>query len=95
MIHDGLVARHVGFRAHSKYQAYRGSGRAAPMILLDNFRSGEKDVKEFWLELQDKLVHIKCIAIRDRNGDYRGTLEVTQDATHIRQLEGEKRLLSE
>ncbi|MBP7868835.1 MAG: DUF438 domain-containing protein [Firmicutes bacterium] len=62
--------------------------------LLDSFRSGEKDVEEFWLELQGRFIYIRYIAVRDRNGDYRGTLEVTQDATHIRQLAGEKRLLS-
>ena len=63
--------------------------------LLDSFRSGERDAEEFWLELQGKLVYIQYIAVRDRSGNYRGTLEVTQDATHIRQLAGEKRLLSE
>jgi PAS domain S-box-containing protein len=63
--------------------------------LLDSFRSGEKDVEEFWLELQGKLIYIRYMAVRDRNGDYRGTLEVTQDATHIRHLAGEKRLLTE
>ena len=62
--------------------------------LLDSFRNGEKDMEEFWLELQGKFVYIRYIAVRDRNGDYRGTLEVTQDAAHIRQLAGEKRLLS-
>jgi len=62
--------------------------------LLDSFRNGEKDMEEFWLELQGRFVYIRYIAVRDRNGDYRGTLEVTQDAAHIRQLAGEKRLLS-
>ena len=34
-------------------------------------------------------------AVRDKQGDYRGTLEVVQDVTRIRKLEGERRLLDE
>ncbi|MHA2256285.1 MAG: PAS domain-containing protein, partial [Candidatus Heimdallarchaeaceae archaeon] len=30
---------------------------------------------------------------RNKNGDYLGVLEVTQDVTEIQKLEGEKRLL--
>ena len=32
-------------------------------------------------------------AVRDESGRYIGTLEMTMDATHIRQLKGERRLL--
>jgi signal transduction histidine kinase len=31
--------------------------------------------------------------VRDEQGEYQGTLEVTQDVTEIRALEGERRLL--
>jgi len=61
--------------------------------ILDAFRSGKKDVAEFWLELQGKFVHIRYFAVRDGEGKYRGTLEVSQDVTGIRQLKGERRLL--
>lgn len=60
---------------------------------LASFRSSEKDMEEFWLELQGKFTYIRYIAVRDRNGDCRGTLEVTWGATHIRKLAEEKRLL--
>jgi hypothetical protein len=33
--------------------------------------------------------------VRDKEGHYLGTLEVAQDITEIRKLEGEKRLLDE
>jgi len=32
--------------------------------------------------------------MRDADGSYRGTLEVSQDVTGIRELEGEQRLLN-
>ena len=50
-------------------------------------------VAEFWITLDGKFIHIRYFAIRDNKGTYQGTLEVSQDITHIKKLEGEKRLL--
>lgn len=61
-------------------------------ILLE-FKNGTRDIAEFWLNLQGKLVHIRYFAVRDEKKRYIGTLEVTQDLTRIKALEGEKRLL--
>ncbi len=61
--------------------------------ILDAFKRGEKDVAEFWIELHGKFLHIRYFALRDDNGKYMGTLEFMQDATHIRNLKGERRLL--
>ena len=61
--------------------------------ILEAFRTGEKDVAEFWIELSGRFVHIRYFALRDADGTYRGTLEVVQDATHVRGLEGQRRLL--
>jgi hypothetical protein len=61
--------------------------------ILDEFRSGTKDVAEFWIDIQGRFVHIRYFALRDTKGSYRGTLEVTQDVTSIRALEGQRRLL--
>ena len=63
--------------------------------LLDELRSGARDVAEFWIQIAGKFVHIRYFALRDANGKYRGTIEVTQDVSAIRQLEGERRLLDE
>jgi uncharacterized protein len=62
--------------------------------ILDSFRTGKQSTAEFWIELHGKFVHIRYLALRDAGGAYRGCLEVTQDVTHIRQLQGERRLLS-
>jgi len=61
--------------------------------ILKAFKSGRKDVAEFWLNLKDRLIHIRYFAVRDEKGEYLGCLEVTQDITDIKKIEGERRLL--
>lgn len=61
--------------------------------ILEAFKSGERDVAEFWIRVKDHLVYIRYFAVRDRGGRYLGTLEVTQDLTDLKGIEGEKRLL--
>jgi uncharacterized protein len=61
--------------------------------ILDAFRAGEKSTAEFWIELQGKFLHIRYFAVRDQAGAYRGVVETVQDATGIRALEGQRRLL--
>ncbi len=60
--------------------------------ILDDFRNGQRDVAEFWIKLEEKLIYIRYFAVR-KNGKYLGTAEVTQDITNIKKIEGEKRLL--
>ncbi len=61
--------------------------------ILEDFRSGRHGVAEFWIPFHGRFVHIRYFAVRDESGRYLGTLEVTQDVTRIRALEGERRLL--
>jgi DUF438 domain-containing protein len=61
--------------------------------ILEAFRSSKKDAADFWLALNDRFIFIRYFAVRDEQGNYKGTLEVTQDITEVRQLQGEKRLL--
>ena len=61
--------------------------------IVTDFREGRQDVAEFWINLQDRFVHIRYFAVRDADKAYLGTLEITQDVTNIRKLEGERRLL--
>jgi hypothetical protein len=61
--------------------------------ILDEFKTGKKDAAEFWIQLGGKFIHIRYFALRTAEGVYKGCLEVSQDVTRIRQLEGEKRLL--
>ena len=61
--------------------------------ILDDFKSGKRNVAEFWIQYEGKFVHIRYFPVRDYKGNYLGCIEVTQDITHIKELEGEKRLL--
>jgi hypothetical protein len=61
--------------------------------ILEDFRSGAQSTAEFWIEFHGRFVHIRYFAVRDAAGAYLGCLEVTQDATGIRALQGERRLL--
>jgi hypothetical protein len=61
--------------------------------ILDEFRSGERDSAEFWINLHDRLIYIRYFAVRDSTGTYLGCLEVTQDITDVKTITGEKRLL--
>ncbi|HDH81818.1 MAG TPA: DUF438 domain-containing protein, partial [Thermoplasmatales archaeon] len=61
--------------------------------ILKAFKEGKKDSADFWIKMGKSFIYIRYIPIRDRNGNYMGTLEVEQDVAGIRELEGEKRLL--
>lgn len=63
--------------------------------ILRDFKSGEKDEESFWIEMGDIYAYIRYFAVRDREGEYLGTLEVTQDIRPIQKIQGEKRLLSD
>lgn len=63
--------------------------------LLADFKAGTKDEESFWINSRGMFILINYYAIRDDNGKYMGTLEVTQNVKGIRELEGEKRILAD
>lgn len=63
--------------------------------ILDDFKNKRRNVAEFWINMNDRLIYIRYFAVRDNAENYLGTLEVTQDVTEIKRLEGEKRIYSE
>ena len=63
--------------------------------LLEDFKAGRRNVAEFWIQMAGKFIHIRYFALRDAAGKYRGTIEVSQDISPLRKLEGERRLLDE
>ena len=63
--------------------------------VVDELRSGQRQVAEFWIQFHGRFVHIRYLPVRDAAGAYLGILEMTQDVTAIRALEGERRLLDE
>lgn len=61
--------------------------------ILAAFKAGEQDLAEFWIELGGRFIWIRYFAMRDGDGTYRGCLEVVQDATHVRGLTGQRRIV--
>jgi len=64
-------------------------------IILDDFRSGKRDLAEFWIQMGFQFIHIRYYALRDAEGVYQGCIEVSQNVTDIRALEGEQRLIDD
>ena len=61
--------------------------------IVESFKKGEKDEAAFWIKMGEKFVLIKYFAVRDADNNYKGVLEVSQEVSEIRNLQGEKRLL--
>ena len=63
--------------------------------IVEDFRAGKRNSAEFWIQMNGMFIHIQYFAMRDAEGNYRGTLEVSQEISALRKLEGEKRLLDD
>lgn len=61
--------------------------------LVVAFKSGAKDSESFWIQMKGRFVLIQYFALRDEDNVYKGCIEVSQDVTDIRKLDGEKRLM--
>ena len=62
--------------------------------IVEKFRSGEQDKAEFWINKPEVFLYIVYFAVRDKQGRFRGVLEMMQDCTHIRELTGSQTLLT-
>ena len=62
--------------------------------ILEKFRNGEQDKAEFWINKPEVFLYIVYFAVRDKQGRFRGVLEMMQDCTHIRELTGSQTLLT-
>jgi len=61
--------------------------------ILRAFKDGSRSKADFWIKMGDRFIYILYIPVRDVNGEYLGTLEIEQDITELKKLEGEKRIL--
>ena len=62
--------------------------------IVEKFRSGEQNQAEFWINKPGLFIYVIYTAVRDEHGKFRGVLEMMQDCTHIRELEGSRTLLT-
>lgn len=60
--------------------------------ILRAFKAGEQDVAEGFGEEKGKFKRTRYFAVRDGDGTYKGILEVNEDVTSARALEGEQSL---
>jgi len=60
--------------------------------ILEEFKNGTKDKAEFWIDMDGRKIYIRYFPLR-KDGEYIGTMEITQDITDIKKIEGQRRLL--
>ena len=63
--------------------------------VVSELKTGRRNVAEFWIDLKGRKIYIRYFAVKDKQGNYLGILEVTQDITDLQKITGEKRLLDE
>ncbi|MFV0377252.1 MAG: DUF438 domain-containing protein [Mangrovibacterium sp.] len=61
--------------------------------IVESFRNGTKNHADFWIKKKGELILIQYFAVRNEHGTYKGVIEVSQEISGIKALEGEKRLL--
>ncbi len=63
--------------------------------IIEDFKSGKENKAMFWMSnFQRRFIYIEFSAVRDKENNYLGIVEITQDITKMRELEGDQRLLS-
>lgn len=63
--------------------------------IVQDFKAGLRESAEFWIPMNGRMIHIRYFPVRGKNGEYLGTVEMTQDITDIQKLTGQKRLLDD
>ena len=61
--------------------------------ILEEFRKGTQNEASFWFNYRDKLIYVRYFAVRDSEKNYRGVIEMSQDISETKKIEGERRLL--
>lgn len=82
----GIIGREVRF-------CHPPKSVGTVLEILEAFRRGKKDEAAFWINYKDRLIYIRYFAVRDDRKQYRGVIEMSQDITEMKGIEGEKRLL--
>lgn len=82
----GIIGREVKF-------CHPPKSVGTVLRILEEFRKGTKNESSFWINFKGRLIYIRYFAVRDAQKNYRGVIEMSQDITDIKNIEGEKRLL--
>ena len=92
---ERIFPRSVSVIGRSVQNCHPPQSVGAVNAILESFRKNERQGAELWINLGGRVVSIRCFAVRGASGRYLGCLEVTQDLTGLRALEGERRLLDD
>ncbi|WP_140485006.1 DUF438 domain-containing protein [Flavobacterium sp. GSA192] len=83
---SGIIGREVKF-------CHPPKSVGTVLKILEEFRKGTQNESSFWINYKERLIYIRYFAVRDADKNYRGVIEMSQDITDIKKIEGEKRLL--
>lgn len=83
----GIIGREVKF-------CHPPKSVSTVLKILEEFRSGAKSEASFWINFKGRLIYIRYFAVRDAQKNYKGVIEMSQDITDIKKIEGENRLLN-
>ena len=92
--HDRIFTRNRAIIGRDVRMCHPPSSVHVVEQILSDFRNGTQNSAAFWISMQGKFIYIEYFAMRDKSGQYLGTIEFTQDLTNLRKLKGEQRLLS-
>jgi len=63
--------------------------------VIDDLKNSRRSSADFWIDINQRKIHIRYFPVRGQNGKFLGVMEVTQDITDVKKIEGERRLLNE
>ncbi len=91
---DRIFTRSKAIIGRKVQQCHPPASVATVQKIIDDFRAGRQESASFWINQKGRFILIDYFALRDEQGAYLGTVEVSQDLTDKKKLDGEQRLLS-
>ncbi|WP_314203339.1 PAS domain-containing protein [Capnocytophaga bilenii] len=82
----GIIGREVKF-------CHPPKSVGTVLKIVENFRAGTQNEANFWFNYRGRLIYVRYFAVRDKDKNYKGVIEMSQDITDIKTIEGERRLL--
>jgi DUF438 domain-containing protein len=92
--HDRIFTRNRAILGRDVRMCHPPSSVHVVEQILADFKSAKENSAAFWINMQGRFIYIEYFALRGKENEYLGTIEFTQDLTHLRSLQGEQRLLS-
>ena len=82
----GIIGREVKF-------CHPPKSVGTVLRIVESFRAGTQNEANFWFNYRGRLIYVRYFAVRDKDKNYKGVVEMSQDITDIQQISGERRLL--